>query len=312
MYIQIQLEQYKENIHYIIINFRYGHIEMLECLLSCGLGINYQSENGSTALHVAVENDEHDCLKYLVRLKGIDLNIKDCSGYSPLLWTARLRDWRAMEILINAGCNVESRDFCKGINCLHILVDQERALWKGRYASPQDIKNCIDLLVSGGIEINKGDIYGNSPLIYAVKSNNFAAVKRLLQLNCDIENCSQASNAGMPYYFHKNLAGSQSALFPLYVALARLQTNSVKMLCAAGARYHLLAQEPNILSFLDTASPGMKSMLEEMVFNPMSLKQACRIVVRQSIRGNILKTVTELQLPVSLEKFICLDDINYI
>jgi ankyrin repeat protein len=215
-----------------------------------------------------------------------------------------------MEVLINAGCNIDSIDFCKGITCLHVVVDQERAFWKGRNASPQDIKKCIDLLVSGGIKINKGDVYGNSALIYAVKSNNLPAVRRLLQLNCDIENCSQASNAGMPYYFHKNLAGSQSSLFPLYIAMARLQTSSVKMLCAAGAQYHLLAREPNILTFLESASPVMKSMLEEMVFNPMSLRQACRIAVRKSIKGNILETAAELQLPVSLEKFICLDDIN--
>ncbi|XP_045162511.1 ankycorbin-like isoform X2 [Mercenaria mercenaria] len=289
---------------------RYGHKEMLECLLSCGIGINHQSENGSTALHVAVENGKHECLKILVKQKGVDLNIKDCSGYSPLLWTARLRDWRAMEIMINAGCNIESKDFCKGINCLHITVDKERAFWKGKHAGPEDTTNCIDQCVNAGININQGDIYGNSPLIYAVKSNNLPAVKRLLKLNCNIESCSQASNAGMPFYFHKNLAGSESSLFPLYIAISRLQTSSVKMLCAAGAQYHLLAREPNILSFLDTASPQLKSMLDDMIFNPMSLKQACRIVVRQSIKGNILKTAAELELPASLVRYICLDDID--
>lgn len=282
----------------------------MECLLSCGIGINHQSENGSTALHVAVENGKHECLKILVRQRGIDLNIKDCSGYSPFLWTGRLRDWKAMDIMIKAGCNVESTDFCKGVNCLHVVVDKERAFWKGKQASPEDTVKCINLCVNAGIDINKGDIFGNSPLIYAVKSNNAPAVKQLLRLNCKVESYPQAADTGMQFYFHKNLAGSISALFPLYIAFSRCQPSIVKMLCAAGAPYHLLAREPDILTFLKSSYPPMEAMLDEMVRNSMTLKQRCRIVLRQSLKEDILNTAQKLNLPVSLAKFICLDDID--
>lgn len=283
---------------------------MLESLLSCGIGINHQSENGSTALHVAAENGKHECLAILVRQKGVDLNIQDCSGYSPLLWTARLRDWHAMTIMIEAGCNVESKDFCKGVNALHMVVDKERAFWKGKQASPEDTVKCIDVCVNGGIDINKGDVDGNPALVYAVKTNNLPAIQHLLRRNCSIETNSHNSDSGLPFYFHENLAGVEPTLLPLYISIARIQISSVKILCAAGARYHMLAREPGILTFLETAYPPLKQILEEMIFNPMSLKHACRTVVRRSIKGDILQVARGLNLPTYLMGYVCLDDIN--
>lgn len=289
---------------------RYGHTEMIECLIHYGVGINYQSENGSTALHVAVENGKHDSLEMLVKQRGIDLNIKDCSGYSPLLWTGRLRDWKAMKTLIDAGCNVESGDFCNGINVLHIVVDQERAYWKGKLAGPQDYLKCIDVCVNAGVDINKRDIYGNPPLVYAVKYNYLHAVKHLLKLNCDINKCLPFSSVIFPFSLNNDLAPDNCSLYLLYLAISRFEMSTVKALCAAGVKYHLLAREPGVFRFLAENYKSMKEVLEDLVWNPMSLKQAARNVIRESIQGNMSKVAHQLQLPASLVSYICLEDID--
>ncbi|KAL4221777.1 hypothetical protein ACF0H5_020031 [Mactra antiquata] len=289
---------------------RYGHNEMLECLLSCGLGINHQSENGSTALHVAVENGKHDTLQILVQQKGVDLNIQDCSGLSPLLWCARLRDWKAMAILVDAGCNLESRDYHLGVNCLHILVDRERVFWKGKFATVDDINKCIDTCIDGGLDINKGDVYGNSAFVYAVRSSNLPAVKYLLKRNCSVEGNTDSTGSGAAFHFHENLSCTNTSLLPLYIAMSKCMLKCVYILCSAGVKYHQLADEPNILAFLETAYPPLYEVLVDLLSRPVSLKQTCRNVIRSSMTGNIMKKASQLHLPNELADYICLSDID--
>ena len=295
---------------------RYGHTEMLTYLLSSGVCVNQQSKNGSTAVHVAVENIQYNCLKLLVQQRGVDLNIQDVSGLSPLLWTAKLRDWKAMKILIDAGCNTYSTDYRNRVNALHVTVDGERAFWKGKIVTAEDIVNCIDLLIDTGVDINGVDIHGNTPLIYAVSSDNFPAVKHLLKLNCDLERSDKNSQNQQITCFHfpnipgrEIVIGSNMTLLPLYMALSKLQLRTANMLCAAGIKYQKLAREPDIFSYLDGHKP-MRRHFEEIVFLPMTLQQFCRHKIRQSIGQGILIKIEKLGIPEKLKNFILLKDLD--
>ena len=293
---------------------RYGHEEMLLYLLSAGVGVNHQSENGSTALHVAVENAQHSCLKLLVQQRGIDLNLQDVSGLSPLLWTAKLRDWKAMKILIDAGCNVHSTDYRNKVNALHVTVDGERAFWKGKVVTISDITKCIDLLIESGLDINTVDIHGNTPLVYAVSSDNIPAIKHLLKLNCDLEGSRKNAEANTCFHFptipnHSNITGQDTSLLPLYTALSKLQIRTSKILCAAGIKYHKLAWEPEIFLYLHRNRP-LKKYFEEIVSSPLTLRQCCRVVIRQSLGQDIRKKCDLLTIPEQFKDFILLLDID--
>lgn len=297
---------------------RYGHTEMLSYLISAGVGVNHQSENGSTAIHVAVENAQHECLKLLVQQRGVDLNIQDVSRLSPLLWTAKLRDSEAMRILIDAGCNISSTDYRNRVNALHITADGERAFWKGKIVTPRDIVNCIDLLISSGIDINTVDIHGNTALVYAVSSGNFPAIRHLLKLNCSL-NCSgknpQQEQITTCFHFpkipsHGDIVGCDMSLLPLYTALSKLQIRTAKMLCAAGINYHRLVKEPEIFSYLERNRP-MRKYFEEIIHKPMSLMQCCRIVIRRNLGFGILEKCGKLEIPEKLKQFLLLADIEF-
>lgn len=296
---------------------RYGHTEMLSYLLSAGVGVNHQSENGSTATHVAVENAQHECLKLLVKQRGVDLNIQDVSGLSPLLWTAKLRDWEAMKILMDGGCNIDSTDYRNRVNALHVSVDGERAFWKGKTVTARDIVSCIDLLIDAGVDINIVDIHGNTALVYAVSSDNFPSVKHLLKLNCDLEGSGKnhrKEQITRCFHFpkspnHTNVIGYDMTLLPLYTALSKLQFRTAKMLVAAGTKYHKLAKEPAVISYLDRNKP-MRSYFEEIIYVPMSLKQCCRIVIRQSVGQGIMWKCDKLIIPETLKDFILLTDLD--
>lgn len=290
---------------------RYGHKEVLERLIECGVEVNHQCMNGSTALHIAVENIKRDCLEILTKQKGIDLNIHDNSGFSPLLWTARLRDWRAMQILLDAGCNIESKNFRRGCNALHTVVDLSQAFWKGEKASPADMEKCIDLLLNKGLDINSIDPDGNSALIYALRSNNVSGVTHLLKRNCAFLTEQQRVSLVMPFYFHKYLKGSDPELMPLYVAISKLQVLCVKMLCIAGVPYHRLAQEREIIEYMDECYPPMGDLLNEMVYKPLTLKQACRITVRKCVLKNVRFIATApLRLPPLIFRYLSLSDLD--
>ena len=296
---------------------RYGHKEMLLYLLSAGVCVNQQSENGSTALHVAVENARHSCLELLVQQRGIDLNIQDVSGLSPLLWTAKLRDWEAMRILIESGCNIHSTDYRNRMNALHVTVDGERAFWKGKVVTSSDIVNCIDLLIGAGLDINMVDIHGNSPLVYAISSDNIPAIKHLLKLNCDLE-CT-GRNAGKEqvtvcFHFptipnHSNITGHDMRLLPLYTALSKLQIRTSKILCASGIKYHRLAKEPEIFLYLDRNRP-LRKYFKEIVYSPMTLMQCCRLTIRKCLGQGIMKNCDKLTIPEQFKDFILLTDID--
>lgn len=290
---------------------RYGHAEMLERLIACGVDVNHQCKNGSTALHIAVGNVQRKCLEILVKQKGVDLNIQDHAGFSPLLMAARLRDWCAMSILIEAGCNTNSKNFSKGSNALHTVVDSTQAFWKGEKATPEDTRKCIDLLVRVGVDINSTDTYGNSPLLYALRSNNLVAVIHLLKRNCGftVDGCS--TSVVMPFYFHKYLTGSEIDLLPLYVAISKLQVNCVKMLCSAGISYHKLAREEDILAYMMECYPPMGELLSHLVYQPLSLKQASRKAVRNVVfKGVRFLNETKIDLPLSLFRYLSLEDLG--
>ena len=294
---------------------RYGHTEMLSYLLSAGVNVNQQSKNGSTALHVAVENVQYECLQVLVLQRGVDLNIQDVSGLSPFLWAAKLRDWKAMEILITAGCNIESTDYRNRVNALHICVDGEKAFWKGKIVTARDTINCIDLLIDTGIDINSLDIHGNTALIYAVTSSNFPAVKHLLKLNCDLE-CSGKHSQITTSYFHfphvpdqVSVVGIDMKLLPLYMALSKLRIRTARMLCVAGTRYHKLAREPNIFTYIDKNKP-LRKYFEEIVFTPMSLQHCCKLKIRKCIGQGISEKVRNLEIPEKLKDFVLLKELD--
>ena len=300
----------------IMLAARFGHSDMILYLIKLGVNVNHQSRNGNTALHVAIENMHHSCLQVLVQQPTIDLNIKDCSGYSPLMWTARLLDWRGMKILIDAGCNIESVHFPKGVNALHIVVDNVKAFQKSG-ATFDDSDKCIEMLANAGIDINAGDVSKNTPLLYAIRLPNVRAVKTLLKLNCRFTATQRLGSAfsGTSFYFNdEGVIGSIPSLLPLYVAFSNLNAATVRMvrmLCLAGIEYHKLAQEPLVIECVAKVCPPLGELLHELVHNPDSLQQVCRIKIRRYVGSKITGFRSgKHNMPVSLVNYICLDDLD--
>lgn len=59
------------------------NIPLIDALVDGGEDVNYQNENGCTALHYAVFFQEIDIAKCLI-INGADINIKDARSRTPL------------------------------------------------------------------------------------------------------------------------------------------------------------------------------------------------------------------------------------
>lgn len=120
---------------------RQGHLDMVVLLMKFGANPLFQDKQGFNSLHLAVQFDFPLIAAYLVG-KGVDIDVRDAEGRSPLHWAA-IKTFR---------------------------------------------QDCPRLLITLNATINNRDnITGNTPLHYAVASNNAAAVQALAEAGASLD-----------------------------------------------------------------------------------------------------------------------------
>lgn len=171
-----------------------GSIEKIKLLLDCKkLNLNAQEDDGSTALHKAVNKacnrhtNENDRAKYIEIIKlllkyGIDTELKKGNGFGgrrkPKDRAIDLADDTDVWLILASPQEKNER--------LMEYVTQEE--W-----SKDSIKE-FKKLIKGGVEINKTDRQGWTPLMHvcsksadiALRSDNFSIIQDLLQCGSEI------------------------------------------------------------------------------------------------------------------------------
>lgn len=153
------IEQTENKIIPLILAAQRGDIEMMKILLAApGVNVNTTDAVQQTALYWAASGGSTECLKLLLKASGIDTNKSD-----PLAVAAISGHIECVKLLLTApGINLANS------TALHkVAVNGEFQL--------------IRLLTDAGMNVNKADHRGNTPLHYAAKNGNIACVKRLLE-----------------------------------------------------------------------------------------------------------------------------------
>ena len=173
--------------------------DFIEFLLSSGGDLNAVDEHGSTLLHAAAEMGRRVphperaptfCppperrrlgVAELLLAKGIDINIRNKDGETPLHTAVADGELKMAEFLIGKGADIDAKDN-NGRNVMHTLVcnlvsysSSYRYGIGGRLAY-----SLADLILSSGVDINARDKKGRTPLDLAVKEKRewFAAYLR--------------------------------------------------------------------------------------------------------------------------------------
>ncbi|WP_265036680.1 ankyrin repeat domain-containing protein [Wolbachia endosymbiont (group A) of Anomoia purmunda] len=178
-----------------------GYSYVVENLIEDGADKNAISSNGCTLAHYAAIGDESgmSCvLEYLVEEEGINFNVTDNLGSTPLHWAAYWRNNEVVEYLVekqNVDINVTDNE---GRTPLH---------WAAYHAKIDLVKYFIER----GAEIKATKKYGNTPLHYALngrwKDNYLEVVEymagtRKLTIPENVENVEKDSLDIIKYDFY--------------------------------------------------------------------------------------------------------------
>uniref|UniRef100_A0ACD5TDH6 Uncharacterized protein n=1 Tax=Avena sativa TaxID=4498 RepID=A0ACD5TDH6_AVESA len=125
---------------------------------------------GLSALHVAAGRGNLDMCRYLVEDLGVDVNVVDGEGRTPLFWTVLSKNVGAANYLLDHGANQDKANH-DGFSPLHVAVGSgdcemvELLLAKGAYVDP--IASC------------------GTPLHFAATQGQGGTMKILLDHNAD-------------------------------------------------------------------------------------------------------------------------------
>lgn len=203
------IDKYERSILYYPI--KYSFYDVINLLLEKNLDnigisiIDIKDKNKHTALHYAIENQNLKIISILLEY-GSDANAFDIRSYNSLHMAIKSRSLEMCKIIMPYISNINSRTNT-GETSLHLscnlqLQDISEFLIKSNinlnirdyktettalhYAVLLGLRDICKLMIEYDVNINSQDIYGNTPLHYAVSENRVEIFIILINSNLSI------------------------------------------------------------------------------------------------------------------------------
>jgi ankyrin repeat protein len=152
----------------------FGTIDAVENLLSYDAGLCTGDEVREGLLHVAIFNKSETILEFLLD-QGLDPNIKDDKGSTPLHGAAFAGTQRHFRALVARGADLNALDR-NGLTVFHHAMlntrSNEQMFDRGALA---DV----------GVTVNTRDMSGNAPIHFAAQYGSFSTFRNALELGAD-------------------------------------------------------------------------------------------------------------------------------
>lgn len=156
----------------LIIAAEHNLLELTENLIERGANLNLKNNDGKSTLIIACENFKLKIANLLVK-KGADLDIQDNDGSNALIIAIRLNNRNIFNSLINKGANVNiEANF--GQTALMLAAKNHH------YAM-------AEVLIDKGANVNYKNKDGDTSLFIVLRENNREAVKFLHEKGADFD-----------------------------------------------------------------------------------------------------------------------------
>ncbi|KAL1773136.1 ankyrin repeat and SOCS box protein 5 isoform X1 [Sigmodon hispidus] len=246
-----------------------GRLLALRTLLSQGYNVNAVTIDHVTPLHEACLGDHVACARTLLEA-GANANAITIDGVTPLFNACSQGSASCAELLLEYGAKAQLE------SCFPSATHE--AASKGHH-------ECLDILISWGIDVDQDIPHLGTPLYVACMSQHFHCIWKLLYAGADV---------------HKGKYWDT----PLHAAAQQPSTEIVNLLLEFGADIN--AKNTELLRPVDvaTSNSAVERVLLQHEATPSSLCQLCRLCIRNYIGRQRLHLIPQLQLPTLLQNFL--------
>lgn len=178
-----------------------GNNDAIKILRDQRIDINIKDVSGRTALHEAASHGQNLTIELLLKFPGIEKDVSDNEGNTPLLAAAWAAESTSLGILLDNGANpraINNAGFC----ALHAAAKLSEARWTRtllhesvpaslaensnkmtplHYAAAHGAVEVMDTLLDNDAELNLQDRKGWTALHYAARNNRGDCTRLLLK-----------------------------------------------------------------------------------------------------------------------------------
>ena len=286
----------------LIISAQESHYGVMKLLLSTKCDVNIATEpvlqitndmpSGSTALHFASHDGHVKMTRDLIR-HGANINLQNDALLTPLHYSCSEGHNKITIILLTSDCEVDPQNDAG-----------ETALFKavqGKYT------NIVELLLKYKANPNISTDSEDTPLLKAISMNSPDLVKLLILANCDVKCCDTLFEThGDKKVGRTTRFNTESEEIMTILLLAGVGIHIV--LKVASEKYSPTSQIKDIKE-MEYPHP-VEQQLISLWKQCFTLKQLCRVRIREIIGLNIQDKLDHLNLPALLKQYILLSELQ--
>lgn len=168
-----------------------GNAAILKRLLAAGADVESPNRDGQTALMLVARTGNVEAAKLLIKHRANVNAMEQFGGQTALMWAAARRHPEMVKLLVSRKANVNARatvrEFERHITAEGRFKDTHTGgLTPLLYAARENCRDCIDVLIKHGANVNLPDPDGVAPLMIAMMNGNWDIAKKLILAGADV------------------------------------------------------------------------------------------------------------------------------